>query len=146
VSVVKPVRPAGLDDESYHGAEAAAIYFLQLDAYMQATGDTTEWEAMSYKTCNFCAARLEQAHQIAEGGYTWTGGEMEASIVHTYEQDAITGIWPMDVRITQASASVHDGTGRSVKEIDQNIGDRRVEVVRVNGRWVIVGVADMPGS
>jgi hypothetical protein len=143
VSVVKPVRPAGLDDESYHGAEAAAIYFLQLDAYMQATGDTTEWEAMSYKTCITCADRLDQARRIAANGDRFDGGGKSVSILHTYEQDLLTGVWPMDIRVVEEPSRIIRPDGGIAFEDAGSTYERHVEVVRKDNAWVIIGIADL---
>jgi hypothetical protein len=146
VSVVKPVRPAGLDDESYHGAEAAAIYFLQLDAYMQATGDTTEWEAMSYKTCTYCRSRLEQARQIAERGDIFTGGETQVTILHTYQQDAVTTIWPIDLEVIDGPTHIAALDGTTLLDDQGSAYRRRAEVVWTGGRWSIVGIAALEGN
>ncbi|GAB2450145.1 DUF6318 family protein [Xylanimonas ulmi] len=143
--VVKPERPAAMDDDGPAGAEAAATYFLQLDSYTQATGDTAEWEAMSHSTCDYCADLLAQARRVQHEGYTWEGGEVSVRVLHTYAQDAATGIWPIDVEITQAPATVTDANGSIVTVIDSGQGDRRVEVARRDGRWVFFEAGNIPG-
>lgn len=50
-----PERP----DMSTVDAEAAkdlAVYFLRLYPYVYATGDVTEWKAVSHPECIFCSA------------------------------------------------------------------------------------------
>jgi hypothetical protein len=143
--VVKPVRPALLDDPSYLGAEAAVVYFLELDSYMQATGDTAEWEAMSQDTCEYCASRLDQAREIAERGDIFTGGEIEVTVLHTYSQDAATGIWPIDVQIIEQPTLITDADGGALLEGDGKTYDRRAEVVWLNDQWVMHGIANLPG-
>ena len=133
-----------MDDDGPAGAEAAAVYFLQLDSYMQATGDTTEFEAMSHSTCEFCAKRLDQARRIQEGGYTWTGGENKSMrILHTYAQDQPTGIWPIDVEYIDSAATVTDATGAVHTEIEGVTARSRVEMAQQDGRWVCVNVAEL---
>ncbi|QAY64225.1 hypothetical protein ET495_14510 [Xylanimonas allomyrinae] len=142
--VIKPARPAAMDDDGPAGAEAAARYFLELDSYMQATGDTTEWEAMSHQSCEFCAKRRDQARKIAERGDSFDGGHTAATILHTYQQDAPTGIWPIDVQTEEGSSRIMTSTGDVLWEQSAVRSQFRVEVARRDDAWVIVGVADKP--
>ncbi len=144
--VVKPDRPAELDDDGPAGAEAAAVYFLELDDYIMKTGDTAEWEAMSQESCEYCTDRLDQAHLIAERGDMFEGGEAQIRVLHTYEQDEATGIWPIDVEIKEARSTITDANGSVVFEQDPQTTTARVEVARGNGQWTIVGVPDVPES
>jgi hypothetical protein len=144
--VVAPERPDAMDDDGPAGAEAAAVYFLELDDYIMKTGDTAEWEAMSHKSCEYCADRLDQAKLIAERGDTFEGGEAQIRILNTYEQDAATGIWPIDVEITESRSTITDAEGTVVFEQPAQTSTARVETTRSNGVWVIVGVPDIPES
>ncbi|MFC8598801.1 DUF6318 family protein [Isoptericola sp. NPDC057191] len=142
--VVAPERPQALDDDGPAGAEAAAVYFLELDDYIMKTGDTAEYEAMSQKSCQFCSNRLDQAKDITENDLTWNGGELTARVTHTYEQDKATGIWPIDVDVTIAPASVTDPSGDEVFANPSAKTKFRVEVARKDSQWRVVGVADQP--
>ncbi|MFC7876740.1 DUF6318 family protein [Isoptericola sp. NPDC057391] len=142
--VVAPERPKEMDDDGPAGAEAAAVYFLELDDYIMKTGDTAEWEAMSSKSCEHCEARLDQARQIAERGDVFSGGERTVSVLHTYEQDAATGIWPLDVRVNEKRSKITDSGGSILLSNEAQSKDRRVEIGRKDGRWVIIGVGDIP--
>ncbi|CAM3466279.1 DUF6318 family protein [Isoptericola cucumis] len=144
--VVAPERPQAMDDDGPAGAEAAAVYFLELDDYIMKTGDTAEWEAMSHKSCGYCTNRLDQANLIAERGDTFEGGEARIRILHTYEQDAATGIWPIDVEIKESRSTITDVKGKVVFEQPAQTSTARVETTRSDGRWVIVGVPDIPES
>jgi len=144
--VVKPERPAEMDDDGAAGAEAAAQYFLQLDSYIQATNDTAEWEAMSHQECDYCTNRLEQAHEIADFGDTYKGGESKVKVLQTYDQDTVSGIWPIDVEITENASRITSNEGEVVFENEANVSTARIEVGRRGGEWVIVGVADIPRS
>lgn len=143
-SVEKPERPAAMDDDGPAGAEAAAKYFLELDPYMQATGDTAEAEAMSHKECGACAARIEQAHQIATAGYVWTGGQTTVAVTHTYEKDPDFEAWPVEVSVHEEAISVTDASGNVVHEEPSSDDSRLVEVGRRGATWVIIGIADAP--
>ncbi|SKC66587.1 DUF6318 family protein [Krasilnikoviella flava] len=144
--VVAPERPKEMDDDGPAGAEAAAVYFLELDDYIMKTGDTAEWEAMSHKSCEYCANRLDQAKELASNDLTWQGGKVAARVTHTYEQDAGTGIWPVDVKATISAVSVTDSSGDEVFADPRTNTKYRVEVARANNQWRIVGVADQPKS
>ncbi len=142
--VVKPERPAEMDDDGAAGAEAAAQYFLQLRPYIMQTNDTAEWEAMSHQACAPCAQGLEQASRIAQRDDTWEGGATQTRLLHAYEQDSATGLWPMDIEVNEAAATVTDSAGNTVYEQDPRVSTARVEVGRRDGRWVVVNVAQPP--
>lgn len=144
--VVKPERPAELDDDGAAGAEAAAQYFLELDSYIQATNDTAEWEAMSHQECEYCTNRLDQAREIADFGDTYEGGESSVKILEIYEQDTTTGIWPIDVEISESASQITSDEGEVVFANEANVSTARVEIGRRSGEWVIVGVTDIPES
>ncbi len=108
------------------------------------TGDTSGYEAMSLKSCKFCANRLEQAREIAAEKLTWTGGDVAADVTHTYEQDAATGIWPIDVDATISAVSVTDPSGDEVFADPRTRTKYRVEIAKADGNWQVVGIADQP--
>ncbi|MFE5339995.1 DUF6318 family protein [Isoptericola sp. NPDC056578] len=138
--VVAPERPKKMDDDGPAGAEAAAVYFLELDDYIMKTGDTAEWEAMSGKACGFCDARLEQAQTIAKRGDRFEGGATRARALHTYEQDAVTGIWPVDVETREDPWTITDSNGEELASDKAVVAKSRVEVARRSSDWIVVGV------
>lgn len=139
--VVAPERPKEMDDDGPAGAEAAAVYFLELDPYIMKTGDTAEWEAMSQESCGFCDERAKQAATITREGYVYEGGEIRAQALHTYEQDAATGIWPIDVETRVQAWTVTDDDNEVASQDAVN-STQRVEVARSSRSWVIVGVVN----
>ncbi|WP_130416282.1 DUF6318 family protein [Xylanimonas ulmi] len=144
--VVKPERPAAMDDDGPAGAEAAAVYFVKLDSYTQATGDTAEWEAMSHEVCGFCAGRLAQAQRIAERGDAFVGGELCAEVRHTYRMDLPTGIWPIDLDIAESPTRIIRPDGTVAFETGESRYVKRVEVARRHGAWVVFTVGSIPES
>lgn len=144
--VVAPERPKEMDDDGPAGAEAAAVYFLELDTYIMATGDTTEYESMALETCGFCANRVEQAQEIDDGDLTWNGGRLSARVTHTYEQDSATGIWPVDLDATISPTRVTDPSGEEVFSDDLTNTSYQVRLTRQDGQWRIVGVGDKQTS
>lgn len=140
--VVAPERPKEMDDDGPAGAEAAAVYFLELDDYIMKTGDTAEWESMSGKACGFCDARLDQARTIAKRGDDFEGGETQARVLHTYEQDAATGIWPIDVETSEEPWTITDSDGEEIASEKAVVATSRVEMARKSDAWVVVGVVN----
>ena len=131
-----------MDVDGPAGAEAAAVYFIQLDSYMQATGDTAEFEAMSHSACEFCSERLEQARQIAGLGATFVGGEMAVEILHTYAQDPVTGVWPIDVRVREEPTTVTLPDGEVIFEQERGSFTGTIGLGQRDGDWVVVGLGD----
>lgn len=144
--VLAPERPKEMDDDGPAGAEAAAVYFLELDPYIMKTGNTAEYEAMSNKSCTHCSARVDQAEEIAERGDQWNGGDVDARVLHTYEQEATTAIWPIDVEVRTAPVSVLDTSGTEVFSDVAGTTESRIEMARHDGQWVVIEVREDQSS
>jgi hypothetical protein len=140
----KPERPEAMEREDAEGAAAAAEYFIELYPYVMATGDTEEFEAMSHRACGFCDELSEQASDIHEANETFVGGETSVEITKKYKRDEVTGIYPFDSRITQNAQKITAVDGRIVLDADQEVLDRRIEIGRRDGEWVMVTVAPIP--
>lgn len=63
-----PERPAEMATRGPDGAAAAASYFMALYPYALATGDLTEWDAMSADTCDFCAKTRSEVQRLEAAG------------------------------------------------------------------------------
>lgn len=133
-----------MDRDDAEGAAAAAEYFIELYPYVMATGDAAEFERMSHKACGFCSGTLSDARDIAADGKQYDGGATVATLIQTFERDELTGIFPLDFRVEQASARVVDPSGSQVTTTEAKVGDVRVEMGRLEGEWVVVGIADLP--
>src|SRR5665648_1058481 len=82
---VKPERPAAMDVADSAGAEAAAVYFLQLYPYVYATNDLTEWRELSHAECVFCASVITNVEeQIADSHHSDGGLVTLRSIAVSY--------------------------------------------------------------
>ena len=67
----EPQRPAEADQRTVDGAVAAAQYFIGLRPYLQATGESTAWQAMSGPDCAYCASAATTATALhSAGGWT----------------------------------------------------------------------------
>lgn len=72
---VKPARPAALDEPpSADGAAAIAAYFILLFPYVNATGDLSDWKALSHPDCVFCASVVSTVETKTAAGQHDQGG------------------------------------------------------------------------
>lgn len=142
--VDKPERPAAMDKKNADGAAAAAEYFLSLRSYVLSTGDTTEWRAMSYKTCGYCRSAMDQSKTIAKEGDKYEGGEISADITKRYKRDEATGIWPMDASVKEEAIEVTDKSGKEIFSADTALYESRIEIGLIDDEWIVVEVADVP--
>jgi hypothetical protein len=138
--VVPPERPAAMDDDGAEGAKAAAEYFALLDTYIMKTNDTAVYERMTHPECETCAARLDQAREIAENRDVFSGGEADAKALHVFDQDHATGVWPVDIGGTTAPVTITSPDGDIVAEFPLEEFSQRMEVLHTGGEWLIVGV------
>ena len=63
-----PQRPAEADQHDMAGAVAAAEYFITLYPYVYATGDLTDFRAMSAATCKFCNTVITKVTDMHTAG------------------------------------------------------------------------------
>src|SRR5674476_265526 len=84
---VKPERPAAMDEVSAAGAEAVAVYFLQLFPYVFATGDLDDYRALSHPECIYCANAAAAVEEMLAAGQHSVGGLGFASEVISSEID-----------------------------------------------------------
>ncbi|GAA4733799.1 hypothetical protein GCM10023216_27960 [Isoptericola chiayiensis] len=140
----KPERPAAMDKKDGDGAAAAVKYILALEQPMMVTGDTAEWEKRSHRSCDYCASRLDQAKTIARRGDTFSGGGFEVTVETVYQRDAVTAIWPVDVKVAEHETTIRDSSGEVVFDSEGSRAERRVEVALKDGEWVLVEMAEIP--
>jgi hypothetical protein len=110
------------------------------------TGDASALEVMSHDSCEYCTSRIEQARKIAERGDVYVGGAATASVLEQYQQDAATGIWPLDVEIREEAARITDSAGEEVFASGAGVAQRRAEMGVVDGDWVVVEIGPIPES
>ena len=64
LSTPKPERPAGMDELSPEGLRLAGEYVLALYPYVYATGDLSDWQAMSDPECGFCNSVITKVTKL----------------------------------------------------------------------------------
>ena len=112
---VKPVRPAAMDQVSAAGAEAVAVYFLQLYPYVYASGDLTEWKALSDPECVFCKSVIDNVEALHAKGGSDHGSEIT---FHSIKSSEITaGYWfAVEAALTEGPSVERDAAGQIVSE------------------------------
>lgn len=139
---VKPERPAAMERDDAEGAAAAAEYFLELYPYVMATGDTVEWDAMTWaETCGFCSSVSKDAQSIAESGHTFTGGDVTAELEKLWPIDELIGGYPVDINATMLDGQVIDGVGNVVREVDGFDGVMEVGLLYDQAGWRVLAVS-----
>ena len=139
----KPDRPEAMERDDAEGAAAAAGYFIELYPYVMATGDTEEFEAMSHRGCGFCDDALRQANRIEAREYIYTGGESRLAVTTAYVRDGVTGIYPLDVEISQEASRITDG-GVEIYSAEAKVSMSRIEMGMRDDVWVVVALAPIP--
>ena len=111
LSTPKPERPAGMDELSPEGLRLAGEYFLALYPYVYATGDLSDWQAMSDPECGFCnnvITNVTETH-IAGG---WVDPTPQEVVAETYGvTDRDPDVWGVTFHITHGAGTRHDGSG-----------------------------------
>ncbi|MEU4385984.1 DUF6318 family protein [Promicromonospora sp. NPDC023805] len=142
----KPERPKAMEREDAKGAAAAAEYFIELYPYVMATGDTEEFEAMSHRACGFCEQALRDTGRIQARDQGFVGGTTEVKVLDQYVRDDLTGIYPLDVEVSQDASTTLDPAGSVVASAESQTSVHRIEMGRKDDRWVVVAIAPRPES
>ena len=137
-----PVRPPEMDENTQMGAIAAAVYFMKLYTYAYATGDLTQWQAMSEPECVFCASVVTNVTNLhAAGGWVdpWQVDIIEATYADPapgYTHAAIDLVYDTEAIVT------HDVDGVAVKEV--SAGLLILFGVRWDGEKWMIGEGETP--
>jgi hypothetical protein len=138
---VKPERPAAMERDDAEGAAAAAEYFLELYPYVMATGDTTEWDAMTWaETCGFCTGVKSDATEIAEAGDRFSGGGLTLSNGDVGEFDDLVGGFPILYDYTQDPHVRARADGTVESEDDGSSGRFQIDVLKRDDQWLVLAV------
>ena len=74
----EPAKPSSWTTGSDEAAVDAAAYFMDLYNYVIATGDLTEWDALSDPACEFCADTHDRVAAVYVPGGRFEGGLLTA--------------------------------------------------------------------
>ena len=111
LSTPKPERPAGMDKNTPEGAIATAEYFLALYPYMHATGDLSDWQAMSTPDCGFCNNVITKVTKLHDAGGWVDPWPQEAIATHYGVADEDPNVWVVTFHLSHEAGVRHDGSG-----------------------------------
>ena len=111
LSTPKPERPAGMDEFTVEGAVATGEHYLSLYPYMYATGDLSDWQAMSTPDCGFCNNVINNVTELHSSG-GWGDPWQQEVVAESYgvsEEDP--NVWAASFHFSHSESLDHDGTG-----------------------------------
>ena len=111
LSTPKPERPAGMDENTPEGAIATGEYFLSLYPYMHATGDLSDWQAMSTPDCGFCNSVITKVTKLHDAGGWVDPWPQEAVATHYGVADEDPNVWVVTFHLSHETGVRHDGSG-----------------------------------
>ena len=134
-----PVPGPDFDDDGQAGAEAAAVYFVELYSYLYATGDFEAWDELTTDECNFCSGVRERVDAIYTGdGYAITGvPTITSQSSHLWTDEP--GDFAIDLQVEAAEVEVYTAT--HARQESHPSGPVRIAVLveARDGEWKIVG-------
>ena len=137
----KPERPAAMDRTDGEGAAAAAEYFLSLYGHVLATGDTAEWDAMSWAdTCEFCTNVRADAMEIAAAGDTYDGADITISAVSPGELDTFANAYPVVADFQQAALLRTSPNGEVLEEEAGSSGRLQIDMMHDGSGWRVLAL------
>ena len=111
LSTPKPELPAGMDELSPEGLRLAGEYVLALYPYVYATGDLSDWQAMSTPDCGFCNNVITKVTKLHDAG-GWVDPTPHEAIAVSYgvsEEDP--NVWAVSFHYSHRQGTDHDGSG-----------------------------------
>ena len=111
LSTPKPERPAGMDEFTVEGAVATGEYVLALYPYVYATGDLSDWQAMSDPECGFCNNVITKVTKLHDAGGWVDPWPQEAIATHYGVADEDPNVWVVTFHLSHEAGVRHDGSG-----------------------------------
>ncbi|KQY21392.1 hypothetical protein ASD16_19055 [Cellulomonas sp. Root485] len=137
--VVKPERPAAMDEPTTDGAIAAATYFLQLYDYAFSAGDAGPLMAMSGETCTYCSYVDEQVQSMVTGGYSSV--RTPAAVVQSDSTEIREDEWfRVSLRAEQGPLVTVGPDGTREQTSDGGVADFVFAISWIGDDWRVEGV------
>ncbi|MFC8190243.1 DUF6318 family protein [Cellulomonas sp. NPDC057328] len=138
---VPPARPEAMTTPGDEGAAAAASYFISLYPYIYATGDFSEWDALSAPECEFCSESRADVERMLNAGNRTTGAPIE---ILSSSGIKLSDEWySAKLRVRQAEGSEVDSSGAVVSSNPVGVFDFDFAMSWVDG-WRIDSVGIVP--
>ncbi|MGC0251667.1 DUF6318 family protein [Pseudactinotalea sp. Z1748] len=128
-----------IEDDGQAGAEAAAVYFVELFSYIHATGDFEAWDELTTENCNFCRGVREQVSGMyADGGYASAQPPVVDS-VFPHVWDRIPGDYSVEVVFLSPELVTFDSDGEVIERFHESRTRAWFVVEHRDDGWVVVG-------
>ena len=118
-------------------AEAVAKYFLELYPYVYATGDLTEWQALSHPECIFCASVISNVEEMVAAGEHWEGGL--ATLAPPRTTAVSSDFFSVTIEAEEAPARRVGADGATAEESTGGRSLMTVIVINEGGTWRVRG-------
>lgn len=138
--VAAPEPPPELERTDEVGAAAAAEYFLELYGYVMQTGDVTQWDAMTFETCQFCGRTRNLAVSINEAGEAFTGSVITPGSTFVHPFDDLIGAYPVDVDFTQSPSEHRGANGELINISEPGSGTLGIDMKLFDDGWRVLAV------
>ena len=127
-----PEKPAKMSENSPEGAVAAAEYFVSLYPYVYATGDLTEWDAMSEDGCVFCGSVHDNVTELHESG-GWADPWSQTVTADSYGNDPDNDArFVVPIKVESVPGLVHTGAD---SRTPTSSATTRTESIKVQLIW-----------
>ncbi|MFC4556392.1 DUF6318 family protein [Georgenia faecalis] len=133
----EPDRPASMDRDDLVGAKAAAQYFIELYPYVYATGNLSEWQAMSHPECAFCTSVVDGVRELHDAGGYAIGPEV--TVVEVRGADPVDGnpYFSVDVAVSQGPSRSYSSTGDLTGEASASRNVLLAALERTGAGWQV---------
>ncbi|MCR6689456.1 MAG: DUF6318 family protein [Cellulomonas sp.] len=136
-----PTPPAALDGPATEdNAVLVAKYFLQLFPYIVATGDLTEWDALTGEECGYCRSGRQITREIFAAGHHGVGGAYDVGFGSASKTGQRRFVAAVD--LVQYPSQTVDRDGKVVDDYPDTIAFRaNIELSWTGAAWKIDGAA-----
>ena len=143
-TVDRPSRSPEMSRNDITGAEAAAEYFLASYVFLQASGDTKSWDALSESGCEFCASSRRSARELLDKKQHLVGGAITINTIRTRVAVKDYSYLVM-ATISQAPLATANEAGDIVSDVSRTVNTPANLVIHwVDGEWRLRGVDFSP--
>ena len=139
--IVAPVRPAEMERSDEVGALAAAEYFMELFAYVMATGDVVEWDAVSDPSCGFCAGVRGDVVRVYEAGGRFEGLSLTTAGSEVLGYDEVLNGFGVGITFELPAGLERSAAGDVVGERAGDSGLAVLDVTPSEQGWHLVGLS-----
>lgn len=141
-AVPLPVMPPEMANNDAAGAEAAVRYFVALADYALATGDVSQWAAVTDDDCVFCQSIEESAQEISSQGWVRSGGGLEIEVMGEPQTTQVPEFFLVVATVDEKQYEYLDRTGASVEQSDGSAGEVTFGVQFADGQWILIAAGD----